>query len=625
MKLLIVLLTMLLLAGCRVEKPEETTLQTTQTAPVEATQTPHGVDTTEPTEPGLYISGSYLETDTDGVIRAYDLGGMSVMELRFVGEDVLLVGDTSMDTQMLLLSGERCVVRSHMNAGVYLRPMGDALRATSEEIVYFDSNDNSVVFLTAALKETARLPMPEELRGEPVISSDLTTAYYATDAGLRALDLKTGISRMLRQQEGAAMTPEALLFSDTLLKVSVTEADGWWTTFFLSTDTGELVGQDKRLWAMDETDSFYVIRRTDGYLDEVLYGQGSEPLRSLSLPAGTLLYPQPGQKGTCAARYEENGCAFEWYDFSSGKRTASVMLPEHLSITYAAADPAGNYVWIAAYDMRSDGEVLLRWDLAASAVTDDTDYTSRRYTLLDPDTETLAQLQAQADNLGQMYGVRVTLGTQVVQPDDYVLTPEHRTDAYVWALQVLEKSLQAYPDGFLQKAASFTDSGVLEIALVRDISSNMEGVQYWKGTNAYLAVKIGDKLEQTIYHEICHLLDSTIIPNSYAYDDWEDLNPAGVFYDYNYLDYYYHDMDDCFVDDQRVFVDPYSMTYPKEDRARIMEYAMMPGNEYLFESAIMQRKLYQICTGIRECFNLEKSSKTYLWEQYLKESLAYNK
>jgi hypothetical protein len=39
----------------------------------------------------------------------------------------------------------------------------------------------------------------------------------------------------------------------------------------------------------------------------------------------------------------------------------------------------------------------------------------------------------------------------------------------------------------------------------------------------------------------------------------------------------------------------------------------------------MQEKLMQVCIGLREAFGLKKSTETFLWEQYLKESLAYGK
>ena len=66
------------------------------------------------------------------------------------------------------------------------------------------------------------------------------------------------------------------------------------------------------------------------------------------------------------------------------------------------------------------------------------------------------------------------------------------------------------------------------------------------------------------------------------------------------------------------------MSFPKEDRARIMEYAMLDGYDDYFTSPTMQAKLHQLCLGIRKAFNLEKSPDVYRWEQYLDDSIAYN-
>ena len=59
------------------------------------------------------------------------------------------------------------------------------------------------------------------------------------------------------------------------------------------------------------------------------------------------------------------------------------------------------------------------------------------------------------------------------------------------------------------------------------------------------------------------------------------------------------------------------MSYPKEDRARILEYAMTPGHSEYFRSPQMQAKLSQLCQGIREAYGLKKQKEAFLWEQYL--------
>ena len=50
---------------------------------------------------------------------------------------------------------------------------------------------------------------------------------------------------------------------------------------------------------------------------------------------------------------------------------------------------------------------------------------------------------------------------------------------------------------------------------------------------------------------------------------------------------------------------------------RIMEYAVMEGQEEVFSSNTMQKKLKTLCRGIRSAFGLSNVSEALLWEQYL--------
>ena len=119
-----------------------------------------------------------------------------------------------------------------------------------------------------------------------------------------------------------------------------------------------------------------------------------------------------------------------------------------------------------------------------------------------------------------------------------------------------------------------------------------------------------------------HIIDSRVLTVCKAYDDWSTLNPSGFQYGYSHISNLSLDDRGWTVGTNRAFIDLYSMTYPKEDRARIMAYSMMRGNESVFESDTMQKKLRQLCLGIREAFGLKKSTDTFLWEQYLKEPIA---
>ena len=150
------------------------------------------------------------------------------------------------------------------------------------------------------------------------------------------------------------------------------------------------------------------------------------------------------------------------------------------------------------------------------------------------------------------------------------------------------------------------------------------GIQYWLEDRPCIALTTS-ATEGSLNHELCHVMDTRVFAHSNAYDQWEELNPSGFKYDYDYAANATRNAGEYLREAERCFIDTYSMSFPKEDRARVLEYAMTPGNVDYFQSRVMQAKLKQICLGLREAFGLKKSPETFLWEQYLKESLAYGK
>ena len=188
--------------------------------------------------------------------------------------------------------------------------------------------------------------------------------------------------------------------------------------------------------------------------------------------------------------------------------------------------------------------------------------------------------------------------------------------------------MKQFPDGFFAQLAESAEEGKVHICLVKDIVGSEQGdtldhaggVQFWDGAEAYIALVMGESLEQRFYHELSHVMDARILSHSVLYDDWEELNPEGFTYSYRYEEP--ETADDLYFHEEKVFVDTYSMTFPKEDRARIMEYAMLDGQQELFDSEYLQRKLQRMCQAIREAFGLTDSSEPLVWEQYLKTPLT---
>ena len=96
------------------------------------------------------------------------------------------------------------------------------------------------------------------------------------------------------------------------------------------------------------------------------------------------------------------------------------------------------------------------------------------------------------------------------------------------------------------------------------------------------------------------------------------MNPSGFSYDYDYsLNSVRQDAEAYLSGDDRAFVDQLAMSFPTEDRSRLFAAAMTADNSELFTSEIMQKKLAQMSSGIREAYDWEKSEEVFPWEQYL--------
>ena len=132
-------------------------------------------------------------------------------------------------------------------------------------------------------------------------------------------------------------------------------------------------------------------------------------------------------------------------------------------------------------------------------------------------------------------------------------------------------------------------------------------------------------LEQTLYHEIAHLIDNKLAFDAslredaiYSEEAWQALNPTTFAYAESYhnlpMELYQEEYD-------AYFIDIYSRTFSKEDRARIMEYAMVESTWTFSASLGRLAKLEYWTDCIRDAFDTTGWSKQTIWEQTLEECL----
>ena len=127
-------------------------------------------------------------------------------------------------------------------------------------------------------------------------------------------------------------------------------------------------------------------------------------------------------------------------------------------------------------------------------------------------------------------------------------------------------------------------------------------------------------LEQTIHHEIVHLIDNRLTfdaylrpESNYSEENWAALNPVGFVYAGTYDEMPMHYFNDGY---ENYFLDIYSRTFAREDRARILEYAMI-GADYVFSTPERLAKLDYLSRCIRECFDTTDWPARTPWEMPL--------
>lgn len=620
----LVLLLALLLCGCR-----------NQQAPANAVgESVPAIAVTEPTEPvGFYAPGSLAEEATGGAIKAFPLGMEDAVDIRLLGADILLFSGEE-TTTLTLLSGENRYTKAQLQLPCPVSPEDPAVIVDSRGMTYTDPVCHTLVFLNDRLEEIGQIPLPEGCI-TPALSRDRKLLYYCTADALRVLNLETGLDRLLREMHFPEQKLTGLHCDDSVLQCSAAYEDGSQHSLFFAADTGGLLHESSQnipLWTRDD---FYVALYMDGTYPEWLTGTGNSKPQVLvfdSEPA--VMVPVPELRGILTYCCEEDRTALlDCYDLESETKIAQIALPGIQEPESPQWEALTNTLWFLSADRATGQDVLYAWNLEKTPATDEVFFLQSRWSADNPDLEGLAQCSLLARQISIKHDVHVLIWADATafEPWDYTLTPEHQVPLLRRRLEQLDAVLSCYPEGFLKKAAAGTGSGRLSICLVRSINGkpgtgaldSAMGLQFWdEEARAYLAITLGTDMAQHLNHELFHIIDNRILSTCNAYDDWNKLNPKGFSYDTRYASTRAEEGRSFLAQDKRYFVDLYSMGYPKEDRARIMEYAMLDGHADLFQSAPMQAKLRKLCQGIRKAFGLEQESVSYLWEQYLETPLG---
>lgn len=612
-RLLAALIAVLLLTGCATDGGDPTG---SSTAPTGATGQPG---------PSVHAGVSRIQAETEGQIDAYVLPTQDYTGMAFFEGKLLLFAQSGGTTGLTMVSAEDLSVCASATLNCAVDPSSTQIRFGNHRIGYYDSNAGDIIFLDSTLRETGRVELPEDITGLPVMSEDLERIYYCTASDIRVLDLQTGISRLLRQHTCTEQSLQALCFDETVLVCAVTDEDGDASTAYVSTKNGATLLEEAGEMAFYAYGDSYFAPRINGTVQELLFGVRDGETRNL-IPAQSHLSVQPVlELGGAVGFPEEDGrFGMDFYDLATGKRTASLTLPSMVFPGQLLGQADSTNLWFLAHDQQTQENVLCRWDLSGSTLSDDAIYTSVRYTADSPDESGLAQASAYADQLSETYGVDIRIWQDAAADCGLILEPEYQVSAILRELNVLEEALGRFPEDFFRQLAAGTSDGELHICLVRSIekdSASLSGTQVWVGTESYIFLAAGSGLEQSFYHQLSHAIDSRVFVETTLYDDWKKLNPEGFNYDSKY-DIALGNTEVCPYPE--AFIDTYAMASAADDRASIFECAMLPDAGYAFATQTLQSKLLRMCEAIRDAFGMKKYTEVLPWEQHLNESIAYS-
>lgn len=616
MRFLLFMLSCLLLSGC------------TREAPLPAETVPPATVAAETAPASMYAPEHPLEQQYGGEWKVYPLTIRETRGAVAVGEDILLFSGQDRTT-LTLLTGENLTVSATKTLDFPLSPEDPSFRLWEDSFAFYDASRQQFLVLGRDLTVLSRIQLTEPTLCTPILSEDRCTLYYCTQQALKAWELSSGIHRTVAEISYDQQAVTALLLNDTVIQCQVTDGQRVHALFFSVKDGRQLFRQEGTPLILTEDERYYATLSADS-LELLLFGDAEGAAQALypqEVSSDCFFLPRLHAAITSTLQYD-NRAQLHYYELSKGTLAAQLTLPTGQLPRSIFSGSSGS-VWLLVHDPQTQQEILYRWVPASAVFRPET---GGQYTLPysgNPYNEIMDQCLSFAARLEKTYGIPILLGEDILscQPWDYTFEAETFAPGLMQALRTLESSLSHIPQALLHQTAAHFSS--LKIGLVRKITGSTAsgsldtatGVQYLDGTDAYVVIATGTHARQALYHELFHVMETHILTNSTALDRWNELNPPDFSYTFGKGEP--EAIEPYFSSGTRCFIDAYSMTYPREDRARVWENALLPGNRDLFRSEPMQAKLTALCKGVRDAYGLTKSEEVFLWEQYLSVPLAY--
>ena len=615
-KLMALLCTCILLSGCHVgsespvqTEPPVTEIPTTQTEPtVSMAPLLEQGSALEESSNLLHIPNAIVETMVQPELRQL---GNGLLLSEYMGQSMIL-NHISMEDGSLITSASIPVGE------------GTKLYIGNGEIALCDRGSGLITILDESFHTLRTYPVTVE-GDDWYLNSDLDTLYiFFADRGLVARDLETGAENWL-VDNGFRVTVLGSSGSYLIFEYTDrTDQKTYTRCLNLSSATLEtmpingVVSDGTRQgenWLLQISDDYLLVQETD--------------VKSLALEDGTARLLSPRRHLLVMDPSRRDLTLFD----TNGTFVSKCSLPQN-----AQAMTGSDFVWSGYWegyfftDFFGSSCRLMFWDVNVDTQGDNLAMEPlgaavQTQPVVEP------QLYERVEKLSERFGLDIRIAEKCTLDYTHYRAFVMTNPEYIrLALDTLENALSKYPEGFFRQLCYGSVESVrielVDALTAKEDAQNQPDAAGGFAQNMgsyYLIVLDGYYMrEPTVFHELSHVIDRRLEWDSFIREDalysneaWLAFQPPGFQYGYSYSNYAIDpEIVQAYVDSGD-FISDYSMTNPTEERAVLMETAMV-GGTWAFEPGTGRRtKMQYYADCIRDCFNTDGWPETTVWEQVL--------
>ena len=617
------------------ETPEETKTPDTELPPGNDTQVPSAIlsnkESIEDTGVFWYIPNAEIESGLQQTASLYQ----GNLLLSGTAASSAVSGPGSSHTYLKLISLETGeVLRKAEFAGIEFADV----QVCGEMISLADWSDGEVLLLDHELNVVSE----HKVQGDystTYVSSDASKIYtFTSEQGIRIMDLSSGETEV--QLENAVYLYVSSR-SDSAVTFSYTDRDTQLNNYgVMDLDTGEVqtIPFAGSFFRVEYADGSW-LAGVEGEINRYYLGMTERPNIFSPVNESGNLSLLSGPARLMSTAYDENGTPeLSLYNMDGSFLSGGKVNIPGIFLMYKPiwSEADGGYFLLGTGPEGKD--LLLFWDLSTPRSGRDLQPQSGDWGEVPEGTVVSQELYDRADALTEKYGVEILIAERAGEDfGDYLVEQEFYEVNIETALDGVERVFSAYPEGFLPQLY-YSNIREIELHLVGHLNktdlpegevngfTSFDGFAQEQSGKAVIVMDITlvGSMEQTLHHELFHLIDNKLTfdagirgESDYSEEKWMSLNPEGFEYAWDSSEL----PEEIFNEEYDVwFVELYSRTFPREDRATIMEYAMV-GAEWMFVAAPQrQAKLEYLSECIRDAFDTTGWPEKTVWEDALERS-----